>query len=658
MIIEGNKNTFFNDLLSKWKTANQAELDDIEKWDRQYHGDNTIDPLPGSLAEPDHATVVCNVTYELIESEVSGIIPSPNVKPKLPSDRNRKNAEKIEYMLKSIRDELPYEELNDLEERLTYVHGASIRSIDWDNTYITHNTIGRPNVEVMDIRHLIWQPGIYDIQSMDAIFIRYDTTIGNVMEKYGVSYDDALNLAGNSDDENASLDTEESVSVYVSWYKDGDGNVCKYVFCDAVTLEDIEDYWSRTIEVCEDCGEERSKGEDIDNPGHCRCGGKYKKEKLEYEEIDEDIYNEYGEIIIPAMTPMYREGKLVTEKVNRPVTDENGNMLTETINGITVPLTELVEQPKLEKTKLPWYKPNVYPIAVRVNVSRNESLIGQSDCEAIRPQQQKINKCESRAMEKKMSDASYPVKPDRSMFVYDKSLGNKVLTLPAGDTVGNYGAINITHDATQERVMSQDAYNQAKLILGITNSYQGVSESTSMSGIAKQIMVQQTEGRLASKRIMKNAYMARCDEAIFKLMLAYSDEPRNYSYIDEFGAVQNSRFSRYDYVDYDEKTGEYYYNDEYLFSTDMSGGSDTNDQQMWELISADYASGLYGIPGDNMTLLRMWMAREKAHYPNAHEQVNWFSKLVKLQAEQVQQAQSNVGATALPTIDNNGGDEQ
>jgi hypothetical protein len=77
-----------------------------------------------------------------------------------------------------------------------------------------------------------------------------------------------------------------------------------------------------------------------------------------------------------------------------------------------MPKTVTVQVPKMQETRLPWYAPTVFPIVIRKNTSEEGNLFGQSDCEFIRPQQQAINKVESRIMMKLMNASVTPVLPE------------------------------------------------------------------------------------------------------------------------------------------------------------------------------------------------------------------------------------------------------
>lgn len=625
MIHFGNssKLDFFRELQRGWATKNEKETELMERNYAQYHGSKEIDGAPEAPA-----TVVRNITYELIESQISTLIPSPKVSPKRWTEGNARLARRVELLLRSVRDELNFEEMNDLEERLVPIHGASARVIDWDNSYRTHDTVGRVSVKVLNMTFITWQPGIYDIQDMDAVFVRYDTTKDDIRQRYDVEWEDAEQTEADAENENP----DETVSVYTAWYRNEDDVVCKFVWSGSVVLEDIDNYWARKKYVCSRCGERREISEQED--GNCACGGEFEALDDEYEELTEDIQLSDGRII-PAMSPVFENGRPKMQKVSMPVLDQMG-MPALTPEG--APMMEEVEQPVMEPTRLPWYRPNIYPVIIRKNTSRDLALLGQSDCEFIRDQQQQINKIESNIHQKAMGAGVYPVKPARSEFVYDKTLNTKILNVPEGMHKSDFGVLDASVNTVYDQQLSDRAREHAKSTLGITASFQGDADTTAKSGIAKQVQVQQSAGRLASKRVMKQAAMARGDEAIFKLDLAYADEPRPVAYTDELGEVHEEYFYRYDHYEYDKKTGKWYVNDQFTFACDATQGLDSQPEQRWQMIAADFAAGLYGDPALTSTKLAAWQAREKAGYPDAHVQVEHFRKIYRMEQQAAAQA--------------------
>ena len=78
----------------------------------------------------------------------------------------------------------------------------------------------------------------------------------------------------------------------------------------------------------------------------------------------------------------------------------------------------------------------------------------------------------------------------------------------------------------QDMVYLSQVYEEARQIIGITDSFQGRTDRTATSGKAKEFAAAQSAGRLESKRVMKDAAYAALFEAMFKFKLAYTDEPR------------------------------------------------------------------------------------------------------------------------------------
>ena len=178
-------------------------------------------------------------------------------------------------------------------------------------------------------------------------------------------------------------------------------------------------------------------------------------------------------------------------------------------------------------------------------------------------------------------------------------------------------------------------YDQAKRILGITDSYQGQYDSSAQSGKAKQLQIQQAAGRLDSKRQMKNAAYAEIDKIIFQYYLAFADEPRPAVYKDAMGRMQNVIFNRYDFIERDE-AGVYYYNDEFLFSCDATVDVDKQRDLLWQENRQNFQQGAYGDPSLPQTQLIFWLNMEKAHYPFAHDNVERLREEIARQQELAQ----------------------
>ena len=86
---------FFRDLYENAKNCYAPSLDAFERQMNQYKGSDELD---GSAVR---AGTVRNITYEIIESQVSSEIPQPKVDAACYSQRRERNASSIERLLYS-----------------------------------------------------------------------------------------------------------------------------------------------------------------------------------------------------------------------------------------------------------------------------------------------------------------------------------------------------------------------------------------------------------------------------------------------------------------------------------------------------------------------------------------------------------------------------
>lgn len=597
--LKGNtKLDFFKDLYEDARAHSDVIYEKLKQHYEQYKGSTKID---GSDVE---ATQVRNITYELVESQITSYLPNPSVSPKMWSEQNERNAKSIETLLRNKRNELPFEKLNDIDERFNPIYGGSVWLIEWDNSITTHNTVGDVRISCLSPRRFTGQPSIYEVKDMEYCFIQFETTKEEIVRKYGVTFDvaDETENDDNADDKTATL--------YICYYKNDAGKVCQYIWSGDTELSDIEDYFARKRFICKKCGKRKEL---------CNCDKPdFELHDEEYEEVLRDIKRSDG-TFIPAQCEVIENGQVVMETKKEQAVDQTGLPIFDDATGIRMPLLVDVQVPKMQQTKLPFYTPNILPIVIRKNTSEEDSLLGQSDCEFIRPQQQAINKLETR-IDKKLNRAGvYPIVPDDATIELDNSLYEKVFRADQTN-YALFGKLDLQVDISRDIAQAERLYDQAKRILGITDSFQGQYDSSAQSGKAKQIQVQQSQGRLDSKRQMKNAAYAEIDQIIFQYYLAYADEPRPATYKDSQGRMQNILFNRYDFLERDE-AGEWYYNDEYLFSADASIDVDKQRELLWEENRKNFQQGAYGDVRLPQTQLIFWQNMEQAHYPWAHDNV-------------------------------------
>lgn len=632
---DSSKLVFFQELYHEARAASEDLYTKLERHLQQYKGSDEID---GSDVK---AKQVRNITYELVESQVTSYLPNPSVTPKMWSERNERNAKSIETLLRNKRDELPFEKQNDIDERFNPIYGGSVWLVEWDESIITHNSVGDVKVTCLSPTKFTGQPNIYDTNDMEYCFIQFDTTKEDIVRKYGVS----LKVAEETESEDNADD--KTATLYVCYYKNSNDKVCQYIWSGDTELSDIDDYYARKRYVCKKCGKRKEL---------CTCenvkNSDYELQNEEEEELDRDIPLSDGSFI-PAMSEVIENGQVVMTTEQREAISPDGQKIFENIGGVMLPAVIDVQVPKTEPTKLPFYHPNTLPVVIRKNTSQEDSLFGQSDCEFIRPQQQAINKIESRILEKLIGGGVFPIVPDDFNMELNNSIFKKVFKANQAN-FKLFGRIDLQVDISRDVAESDRLYDHAKRILGITDSYQGQYDASAQSGKAKQLQIQQAAGRLDSKRQMKNAAYSEIDRIIFQYYLAYADEPRPAAFKDSFGRLQNSMFNRYDFIERDE-AGEYYYNDEYLFSTDATIDIEKSRELLWQENRQNFQQGAYGDPTLPQTRLVFWLNMERAHYPFAHDNVERIREEIKRQEMmQMQMMQQTQQAQQIRGINTNG----
>ena len=168
---------YFKALYNNAKDAYSDSLELFDKYMRQYKGSTEID---GST---ERASTTRNITYEIVESQVSSEIPIPKVDTVSYSEKRERCAEAIERLCSAVKDKLPFEEINDLDERYTYIFGGSVFFIEWDNGIKEGQEIGSVKVHTISPTDFIPEPGIFSIDDMDYCFLRFLTTRAEIMRK-------------------------------------------------------------------------------------------------------------------------------------------------------------------------------------------------------------------------------------------------------------------------------------------------------------------------------------------------------------------------------------------------------------------------------------------------------------------------------------------
>ena len=588
-----------------------------------YDGDRSVAQDPNSSYSPSKkASNVRNIVYELIESQVDSSIPMPKVRAIHPEDEEL--AKKLEHYLENKIKTTKLPLLNDMMERNVPVQGGDFFHVQWDANAGLHSQIGDIKVSEIHPKKLIPQPGMVEIEEMDYFFVQELYTKKKVKAIYGVSVEDCGNdytdLAGEQSS-TASINSD-IVTVNTAYYHNEHGGVGIFVWCDTEILLDLDDYEARYLDHCAKCGA-------VMQNGVCpECGSKkVKKMPEEYEEMAEGM--EVKTSYPMADGTFSRNIDPFTEE-EAPQMDENGQ-----------PVMDEMGQPVMEvrkvKRKIPYYKPNIYPVVLRKNITQNDKLLGGSDVAVIIDQQDTVKKLGSKINEKLLKGGSFVTLPTGiDVEKTDKEL--KILRVRNAADKSLIDVINVQPNVQNDLSYEETNYNWAKSALGITDSFQGKFSSSEVSGTARQYAINQAAGRLESKRTLKNEAFAKLYEYMFKFWLAYSDQSSAIISTDSNGTANYDEIDRHEFLKID-SAGEFYWDDEFLFETDPTSTLMQNREALWNQTDLKLQSGAFGPVGDLETARAYWTIQKANGYPNAAIILNIIEQRIKEQQEMAMHAQ-------------------
>jgi hypothetical protein len=310
------------------------------------------------------------------------------------------------------------------------------------------------------------------------------------------------------------------------------------------------------------------------------------------------------------------------------VQNPDGTQAMAMVGGVELPQFMEVQAPKMKPTRLPFYKPRTMPVSIRYNIRDDDSFWGISDCEIIREEQQGCNKLTSRIQEATMKAGAALGIPEGVDFMPSNGIFETIISIPAGVDKDQIMTFAYTVDISQWIVERENLTERAKRKIGVSDSFLGQADTSAKSGYAKSIQVAQSAGRMAPKKIMKQAFYATLFRTFFELYLAFADEPRAIYHSDEeCESAGQERFNPKDFYEFDFKTGKWYIDDNYQFSVDMNGAVEQQYPTLWELVKSDYLAGMYGDPASIDTQIQAWQHLEQLKYPFAKNIVEAKRKL-------------------------------
>lgn len=618
-----------NDKLNRWqetfdrdKAAQSEERNEFRHREALYRGLRDVTVASESADANEETPHIYNIVSELIESQVDASIYP--VKVTAVKRGNEAKALKIEHRINDIITRLATPEMIDLAERTVPLQGGCYWQIEWDNSAQSHYAHGGVALSYRHPTNIIPQAGANETDEMDHIFLELGQTADAVKRTYGVDVSDEV------EDEPAARsvlgDTtpaDDFVTVRICYYRNGDGGIGKFAWCGNKVLYDIEDFEARHLRRCANCGAPEPP-EDMESGGE----GESKKRENPLFALLSGKKKASGRICPECGGDKWQDAVEEAEPL---------------LSDIVLPDGSIISAIRADGTReeIPYYKPRILPIVLQRSISAPNQLLGISDADLIEDQQKSINLCE------------------REMLSRLQKFG-AVLSLPGDAEIEPDGGLNIVrpsnpaeadqiklHDLqlniSQYMAMKNAVYEEAKNMIGITDSYLGRYDSSAKSGIAKQTSAAQAAGRLASKRVMKAAAWSRIYEIIFKYLLAYDDDEHDVRYKDENGVEQVETWSRYEFLTRDEG-GAWCWDDSYLFSCDSSLSLMSDRNELWQQVLTDYQCGAYGNPAEIDALIHLWRMREELHYPLAGQTRRYLEAKKKEQqaaAEQAMHAQAN-----------------
>lgn len=625
-----------NDKLRLWQerlktneAAFSGEIDKMDARELQYLGNRRIREIVcgDKTRKTEH---IRNLSAEIIEAQIDSNIPQPKVTARRQGDE--KKAKLIEDMLRNELDRLPFEMMNDMMERTVPIQGGGAFLVEWDSTDTSHTTLGELLVSSIHPKQIIPQDGVYSgIEDMDYIILKIPQTKEYIKSRYKVTVRSEAEEEPDVRTTGETSPAADMVTQYMAYYRNTKGGIGIYSWVEDTELEDIEDYQARRLRHCKVCGASEPtgesevlpqltpEGEKVSDTGERRkknvcpyCGStEWESRNEEYETLMGDIVTSEG-TIIPAYTQ-----------------DEFGVMT---------------------HTKIPYYKPDIFPIILQKNVSVFGRFLGDSDMDKIADQQNTVNRLESKIIDKLIKAGSYLTLPNDATVPVDTD-ELKIIRFRDPASYEQIKAVTVEANISQDIAYMQQVYEEARQTIGITDSFQGRKDATATSGKAKEFSAAQSAGRLESKRIMKNACYASLFEAMFKFKLAYADEPRPVVSDDFNGDKQYSEFNRYDFLQQDE-AGEWFWNDDFLFSCDTSSPLASNREAMWQETRMNLQTGAYGNPQDLRTLILFWGKMDMLHYPGAADTKAYLmEELQRQQMMQMQEQQTIMDARAAAERD-------
>ena len=523
-----------------------------------YNGQEKLKPMIEEDRPGEKTPHVRNIIFENIESKISSSIPQPKVTAVRKEDEPL--AEIIENYLRNELNRMEAEKLNDMAERTVPIQGGVLWLTEWNEEARRFDGHGALEVSLVHPKQLAPQPGIYTgLKDMDWVIIKKPTTKAAVKRNYGIDVRSETESEPDTRGVNGETVSDEALTLYIGYERNMDGGIDRYCWVNDTELEDLRNYQARRQPVCRACGRVRPMpGQLISgNVRRTDPGGHGEAEQMMAghemalgiaaqmmapDEGDETFLGaiEMGQAALPGIE--YEGGACpwcgCADWETQEMEYEQIILPIKTAAGRTIPGEHFAYDENnvavMVPTLVPFYKPDCLPLVLQVSVSVFGQLLGNSDVDVIEDQQNTINRLEKKIIDRLLKAGTRVSLPNDGKFRIDSKDFEKWY-VPNQATKNMIGVYEFSGNLQYELTYLAQVYEEARQILGITDSYQGRRDATATSGKAKEYSAAQAAGRMESQRVMKQAAYAQMFEVWFKFLLAYADEPRPVTYKDSKG---------------------------------------------------------------------------------------------------------------------------
>lgn len=515
-----------------------------------------------------------NITFELIESQISNTVPEPLVTPMLAEDAQRALALQ-NYLSQTMKVQNGIA-INDKAERGTYQNGYCFYLIEWDQSKIRNSGFGGLKLTYYPAGSVFVQAGITDFNDAEYVFLQNRATCRSIKQLYGV-------------DVPPDVDGQDVCDIVTCYYLNDEGNVGRTIFAkNSYQVISEDDYFElRRIVRCKKCGEPILN---LDMPCPV-CNS----EEFEYAILDEEVASQ--DIYIGNME---ENAKLRAEAQMRGEVDDEYAGLTKIV---------------AKGDKIPFYHIRELPVVMRVNISTEDSIYGLSDIDMIEQNQDTLNRLTTKEQENLLKAGSFVTYPEGTKIPADDST-LKMVPISDPRLITAFSVQTIQANMQQDDILATRMYQYGRAALGITESYQGKKDTTATSGKAKQLAAAQSAGRLESKQRMKVQAYSDIYKKEFKFLLAYADETQHYVKYTNDGDILQLQFNRYQFLKKNMDTNQLYWDDNFIIEAD-NASLITNKQEMWEVLTQQFLSGSFGLPSDPAVLKLYWSIMKQLQFPFA-----------------------------------------